>query len=151
MSTLIMALHGEKTLKIIIQKNLSNLRNLQGKCLWCNFVTTIRQTIFLQFTVTLLMILKLMILSCFIWKLHFQNPVEQLRWNLFVENLSTNCSSKKVWEAFHHWGYTRESWTPPLPPCLLILLIYTKYKNNKMNSWTHSTPSFPWVTPGTKI
>ena len=36
-------------------------------------------------------------------------------------------------------------------PCLLILLIYTKHKNNKMKFWTRSTSSFPWVRPGTKI
>ena len=31
-------------------------------------------------------------------------------------------------------------------PCLLILLIYTKRKNNKMKFWTDPASSFPWVT-----
>ena len=30
-------------------------------------------------------------------------------------------------------------------PCLLILLIYTKHKNNKIKSWTDTLSSFPWV------
>ena len=94
-------------------KAYQNLRNLQWKYLWQSFVITIRQTIFLQFSVILLMILKLVILWNFIWKLHIQRPVEQLRWSLFVENLLTYYSSKKVWGAFYHWGYTRESWNPP--------------------------------------
>ena len=41
-------------------------------------------------------------------------------------------------EALHHWGNTRESWTPPT-----FILIYTKHKNNKMKFWTHTRSSFP--------
>ena len=36
-------------------------------------------------------------------------------------------------------------------PCLLILLIYTKHKNSKIKSWTHSKYSFPLEKPGIKI
>ena len=35
-------------------------------------------------------------------------------------------------------------------PCLLILLIHKKHKNNKMKSWTHPASSISWVTPGMK-
>ena len=31
-------------------------------------------------------------------------------------------------------------------PCLLILLIYTKRKNNNMKFWTDPASSFPWMT-----
>ena len=92
------------------EKTYQNFRNLQRKCLWRSFVITIGETFFLRFTVILIMILKLMILWNFIWKLLIQSPVKQLRWSLFVKNLLTCYSSKKVWGAFHHWRYIRRSW-----------------------------------------
>ena len=61
-----MNLHAEKTLKTTIEKNLSNLKNVQEKYLWLSFVIVNR------FTVILLMILKLMILWNFILKIYFK-------------------------------------------------------------------------------
>ena len=55
-----MVLHGEKTLKTTIQKNLSKSQKFARQVTVAKFRYT--QTIFLQFTVTLLIILKLMIL-----------------------------------------------------------------------------------------
>ena len=94
------------------------------------------QTIFLQFVVTLLMILKLMIFWNFMWKLHMQSPFEQLRWSFFVENLLIHYSSKKIWGGFHHWGYIRESWTT-LPPNCFHLHETQKQQDEILDS--------PWV------
>ena len=107
-----MVWHGEKTSKTTTHKNLSKSQKFAGKLTVAEFRYS--QISFLQFTVILLMILKLMILWNFIWKLHIQSPIEQLWWSFFVENLLTYYSSQ-IWGAFHHWGYTRESWTPLLP------------------------------------
>ena len=55
-----MVLHGEKTLKTIIQKSLPKSQKFTKKVSVTGFRYS--QTIFLQFAVILLMILKLMIL-----------------------------------------------------------------------------------------
>ena len=64
----------------------------------------------------------------------------------FAEELSLmfdRILNATVWEGFHHWGYTRESWTPP-PPVLPNSLYSHQTKNNTMKSWTDSTSPFPW-------
>ena len=108
-----MVLHGEKTLKTTIQKNLWKPQKFARKA----FVVEFRysQPIFLQFTVIALMILKLMILWNFIWKLNLLLLEEGLR-------------------SFPPLGLHKEILDSP---CLLILLIYTEHKRNKMKSWTH--------------
>ena len=130
-----MVLHGEKTFKTTIQKNLSKSQKFARKVTVAEFRYT--QPIFLQFTVTLLIILKLMILWNFIWKLHIQSPVEQLRWSFFVENLVNYYSSKNLWGAFQHWGYTRESWTLPVSQFVWFTL------NTKTIRWTHGLTPRP--------
>ena len=63
----------------------------------------------------------------------------------FAEELSLmfdRILNATVWEGFHHWGYTRESWTPP--PVLPNSLYSHQTKNNTMKSWTDSTSPFPW-------
>ena len=83
MSTLKMVLHGEKTLKTTIQKNLSKSQKFARKVSVVEFRYS--QTIFLQFTVDLLTILKVMFMWNFIWELHIERPVKQLRWSFFAE------------------------------------------------------------------
>ena len=53
----------------------------------------------------------------------------------FAEELSLmfdRILNATVWEGFHHWGYTRESWTPPPLSCL-ILGTPTKQKTIQWN------------------
>ena len=71
-----MVLHDEKTLKTTIQKNLPKFQIFARKVTVTEFRYS--QTICLQFPAILLMILKLLILWNFIWKLHIQSLVEQL-------------------------------------------------------------------------
>ena len=152
-----MVLHGEKTLKTTIQKKLSKSQKFARKVSVAEFRYS--QTIFLRFTLILLMTLKLMIIWNFILKLHILSSVEQLRWSFFAEivnvlqplvifsgDLHRRCltglrlylityySSKKVWgEAFHYCGYTRESWTP-LPPNSLDLYETQKQQDEILDS-----------------
>ena len=50
-------------------------------------------------------------------RIHTWNPNGGLRWSSFERSsvvdvwLNSKCDS--AWGAFHHWFYTRESWTPP--------------------------------------
>ena len=83
-----MVLHGEKTLKTTILKNLSKSQKFARKVTAAEFRYIV--------TVILRIILKLMILRNFIWKLHIQSTVEQLRWSFIMENLLTYYSSKKI-------------------------------------------------------
>ena len=80
MSTLKIVLHGEKTLKTTIQKNLSKSQKFAREVSVVEFRYS--QIIFLRLSVILLM---LMVLWNFILKLHIQSPVEQLRLSFFVE------------------------------------------------------------------
>ena len=72
-------------------------------------------------------------------RIRIWNPVGGLRWSFSAETVNalspwriSKCDS--VWGGFHHWCSTRES-------CLLILLIHTKHKNNKMK---YCTDLFSW-------
>ena len=90
----------------------------------------------LNFIIIIIIIIIIRFIS--IWLYSSSNVKKNINSKVF------NYSSKKVrGEAFHHWGYTRESCTPPY---LLILLIYTKHKNIEMKSWTDPVSSFPRVT-----
>ena len=60
-----------------------------------------------------------MILWNFIWKLHIQTPVKQLRWSLFEEKL------EEVVRTFLPLGLHKRILESP---CFLILFIYTKKK-----------------------
>ena len=100
-------------------------------------------------------------------RIRIWNQVRSLRWSFFGENTQNikpiGCFSRgapslmsdgilnvipwySVWGGFHHWSYTRGSWTtpPPPPPCLLILLIHTKDKDSRMKilDWPHVLISF---------
>ena len=137
-----MGLHGKKNLKTAIQKNLSKSQKFARKVTVVEFRYSQTNFFFsfaLQFTANLLMI---------IWKLLIQSLVKQLRWSSYVENLLTYYSSKKIWGVFHQLGFYKGDLNST---CLLIILIYTKHKTNKIESWTHPARSFPWVTPEMQI
>ena len=110
MSTLKMVCMVKNLWKAPSRKNLSKFQKSAKKVSVAEFRDNHWWNLFLRFTVILIMILKLMILWNFIWKLLIQSPVKQLWWSLFVKNLLTCYSSKKVWGAFHHWRYIRRSW-----------------------------------------
>ena len=86
MPTLKVVLHGEKTFEKISQKILSKTQKFVRKVSEAEF--RYGQTIFLQFSLILLIILKLMVLQNFICKLQIQSTIEQLRWTFFMEMIN---------------------------------------------------------------
>ena len=84
------------------------------------------------------------------------NPVRDLRWSYCVNSQCVKpvccfCrgAPSLIFDGILNGTLSEEVSTPGVkqrnlePPCLLILLIHTKYKSNKTKSWTDPTSSIP--------
>ena len=85
-------------------------------------------------------------------RIHRWNPVGGLLWSIFVETANlgsfSRCASSLMFDGILNAMLCLRRFSPLgshkeilNSPCLLILLIHTKHKNKRMNSWTDPTSS----------
>ena len=138
MSTLKMVLHGEKTLKTTIQKNLSKSQTFARKVTVAEF--RYNQTIFFAVHSNFTYDSETHVLMKLYLETSLSESGRTTAVELFCGKLINLFYLEKDLRSFPHLGLHKAISDSP---CLLILLIHTKHKNNKMKSWTHYASSFP--------